>query len=198
MSRFFIDRPVFAWVVAIFIVLGGLLSLYRLPVEQYPNVGAPTININVAYPGASATTIEESVLSVIEREMNGIDGLDYMTATAMANGTGSLALTFKSGTNEDIAQVNVQNSLSQVTSRLPSSVTQNGITVSKSSTGFLMVSRLASRMAPGLPSKTRATTPCATSSPNCNVSPAWAACVNSAPKPQCASGLTRKNCAATT
>ena len=77
MSRFFIDRPVFAWVVAIFIMLGGLLSLYRLPVEQYPNVGAPTININVAYPGASATTIEESVLSVIEREKNGIDGLGY-------------------------------------------------------------------------------------------------------------------------
>ncbi len=150
MSRFFIDRPVFAWVVAIFIVLGGLLSLYRLPVEQYPSVGAPTININVAYPGASATTIEESVLSVIEREMNGIDGLDYMTATAMANGTGSLALTFKSGTNEDIAQVNVQNSLSQVTSRLPSSVTQNGITVSKSSTGFLMVVALSVKDGSGL------------------------------------------------
>ena len=150
MSRFFIDRPVFAWVVAIFIILGGLLSLYRLPVEQYPNVGAPTININVAYPGASATTIEESVLSVIEREMNGIDGLDYMTATAMANGTGSLALTFKSGTNEDIAQVNVQNSLSQVTSRLPSSVTQNGITVSKSSTGFLMVVALSVKDGSGL------------------------------------------------
>ena len=150
MSRFFIDRPVFAWVVAIFIMLGGLLSLYSLPVEQYPNVGAPTININVAYPGASATTIEESVLSVIEREMNGIDGLDYMTATAMANGTGSLALTFKSGTNEDIAQVNVQNSLSQVTSRLPSSVTQNGITVSKSSTGFLMVVSLSVKDGSGL------------------------------------------------
>ena len=139
MSRFFIDRPVFAWVVAIFIVLGGLLSLNRLPVEQYPNVGAPTIRLSVAYPGASATTIEESVLSVIEREMNGIDGLDYMTATAMANGTGTLELTFATGTDEDIAQVNVQNNLSKVTSRLPASVTQNGITVSKSSTGFLMV-----------------------------------------------------------
>ncbi len=139
MSRFFIDRPVFAWVVAIFIIFGGLLSLNRLPVEQYPNVSAPQITISVAYPGASAATIEESVLSIIEREMNGIDGLDYMTATANANGTGELELTFVSGTNEDIAQVNVQNNLAQVTSRLPASVNQNGITVSKRSSNFLMV-----------------------------------------------------------
>ena len=115
MSRFFIDRPVFAWVVAIFIIFGGLLSLNRLPVEQYPNVSAPQITISVTYPGASAATIEESVLSIIEREMNGVDGLDYMNASANANGTGELSLTFVSGTNEDIAQVNVQNNLAQVT-----------------------------------------------------------------------------------
>ncbi|MDO4643514.1 MAG: efflux RND transporter permease subunit [Cardiobacteriaceae bacterium] len=139
MSKFFIDRPIFAWVVAIFIVLAGLLSLRSLPVEQYPNVSAPTISLNVSYPGASAETIEQSVLSIIEREMNGIDGLDYMSAKASANGTGSLSLTFVSGTDEDIAQVNVQNALSKVTSRLPSSVTQNGITVSKASSNFLMV-----------------------------------------------------------
>ena len=139
MSRFFIDRPVFAWVVAIFIIFGGLLSLNRLPVEQYPNVSAPQITISVTYPGASAATIEESVLSIIEREMNGVDGLDYMNASANANGTGELELTFVSGTNEDIAQVNVQNNLAQVTSRLPASVNQNGITVSKRSSNFLMV-----------------------------------------------------------
>ena len=139
MSRFFIDRPVFAWVVAIFIIFGGLLSLNRLPVEQYPNVSAPQITISVTYPGASAATIEESVLSIIEREMNGVDGLDYMNASANANGTGELSLTFVSGTNEDIAQVNVQNNLAQVTSRLPASVNQNGITVSKRSSNFLMV-----------------------------------------------------------
>ena len=139
MSKFFINRPVFAWVVAIFIVLLGLLSMQRLPVEQYPSVSAPKINISVAYPGASAATIEESVLAVIEREMNGIDGLDYMEASASAAGGGSLSLTFKSGTDEDIAQVNVQNALARVESRLPSSVVQNGIGISKSSSSFLMV-----------------------------------------------------------
>ena len=139
MSKFFINRPVFAWVVAIFIVIAGLLALQRLPVEQYPNVSAPKITVSVTYPGASASEIEESVLSIMEREMNGIDGLDYMEATADANGSGQLSLTFVSGTDEDIAQVNVQNAVSQVTSRLPGTVTQNGITVGKQSANFLMV-----------------------------------------------------------
>ena len=139
MSKFFINRPVFAWVVAIFIVIAGLLALQRLPVEQYPNVSAPKITVSIRYPGASAAEIEESVLSIMEREMNGIDGLDYMEATADASGSGSLSLTFVSGTNEDIAQVNVQNAVSQVTSRLPGTVTQNGITVGKQSANFLMV-----------------------------------------------------------
>ncbi|EHM52406.1 efflux RND transporter permease subunit [Cardiobacterium valvarum] len=139
MSKFFINRPVFAWVVAIFIVIAGLLALQRLPVEQYPNVSAPKITVRVSYPGASAAEIEESVLSIMEREMNGIDGLDYMQATADASGSGELALTFVSGTDEDIAQVNVQNAVSQVTSRLPGTVTQNGITVGKQSANFLMV-----------------------------------------------------------
>ncbi|MDO5090998.1 MAG: efflux RND transporter permease subunit [Cardiobacteriaceae bacterium] len=145
MSRFFIDRPVFAWVVAIFIILAGLLSLTRLPIEQYPNIGAPTIQIGVAYPGARASDIEESVLALIEREMNGIDGLDYMSASANANGTGSVSLTFKAGTDADIAQVNVQNSLAQVSSRLPTAVTQNGIRVSQSNEGFLMVVALTAK-----------------------------------------------------
>ncbi|WP_298644088.1 efflux RND transporter permease subunit [uncultured Cardiobacterium sp.] len=139
MSKFFINRPVFAWVVAIFIVIAGLLALQRLPVEQYPNVSAPKITVRVSYPGASAAEIEESVLSIMEREMNGIDGLDYMQASADASGSGELSLTFVSGTDEDIAQVNVQNAVSQVTSRLPGTVTQNGITVGKQSTNFLMV-----------------------------------------------------------
>ena len=139
MSRFFIDRPVFAWVVSFFIILAGLLSLNRLPVEQYPNVSAPKITLSVVYPGASATTIEESVLAVIEREMNGLEGLDYMEASASASGRGSLTLTFKAGTDDNVAQVNVQNNLSRVTSRLPASVTQNGIGVSKQQSGFLMM-----------------------------------------------------------
>ena len=139
MSKFFINRPVFAWVVAIFIVIAGLLALQRLPVEQYPNVSAPKITVRVSYPGASAAEIEESVLSIMEREMNGIDGFDYMQASADASGSGELSLTFVSGTDEDIAQVNVQNAVSQVTSRLPGTVTQNGITVGKQSANFLMV-----------------------------------------------------------
>ena len=139
MSKFFINRPVFAWVVAIFIVIAGLLALQRLPVEQYPNVSAPKITVSIRYPGASAAEIEESVLSIMEREMNGIDGLDYMQASADASGSGELSLTFVSGTDEDIAQVNVQNAVSQVTSRLPGTVTQNGITVGKQSANFLMV-----------------------------------------------------------
>ncbi len=139
MSKFFVNRPIFAWVVALFIVFAGLLSLTQLPVEQYPSVSAPTIRIQTVYPGASAEDHEQAVLSVIEREMNGIEGLDYMTASASNNGSGSLSLTFRSGTDEDIAQVNVQNRLQQAQSRLPTSVTRNGISVTKSTSNMLMV-----------------------------------------------------------
>lgn len=139
MSKFFINRPVFAWVVAMFIIFLGLLSLKNLPVEQYPSIGAPTINVTTIYPGASAKLHEESVLSVIEREMNGIEGLDYMKASAGANGMGSLSLTFRSGTDKDVAQINVQNRIKQAEARLPESVKQNGIAVSESTTNMLMV-----------------------------------------------------------
>ncbi len=138
MSRFFIDRPIFAWVVALFIIIAGLVSITKLPISQYPQVAPPTINVQATYAGADAQTIDDSVLSVIEREMNGIDGLDYMQSTSLSNGTGTLTLTFTPETNKDIAQVMVQNRLARVESRLPSAVRQVGVQVSQASSNFLM------------------------------------------------------------
>ena len=138
MSRFFIDRPIFAWVVSIFIILAGIISIRSLPIEQYPQVTPPTIQLSVAYAGADAQTLQDSVLSIIERQMNGLEGMDYMESSALANGTGSLTITFKPGVDEDIAQVDVQNRLSQAESRLPEAVKQVGVTVRKSTSNFLM------------------------------------------------------------
>lgn len=144
MAKFFIDRPIFAWVVAIFIILAGLIGIKNLPVAQYPSVGAPTIRLTATYPGASAKVMEDSVLSVIERNMNGVEGLDYMSTSADASGSGSVTLTFTSDTDEDVAQMNVQNKLSEVLSSLPATVQQYGINVSKSQSNFLMVVMLSS------------------------------------------------------
>ena len=138
MSRFFIDRPIFAWVVSIFIILAGIISIRSLPIEQYPQVTPPTVQLSVAYAGADAQTLQDSVLSIIERQMNGLEGMDYMESSALANGTGSLTITFKPGVDEDIAQVDVQNRLSQAESRLPEAVKQVGVTVRKSTSNFLM------------------------------------------------------------
>ena len=139
MARFFIDRPIFAWVISIFIIIAGVIGIRNLPVSQYPSVAAPTIRLSATYPGASAQVLEDSVLAVIERNMNGIEGLDYMSTSASANGVGEVSLTFTPKTDEDLAQVNVQNKLSEVTALLPATVQQNGITVSKSRSNFLMV-----------------------------------------------------------
>ena len=124
MAKFFIDRPIFAWVVTLFIVVLGLVAVTQLPVSQYPPVAPPTITISAAYPGASAKTMDESVLSVIEREMNGSPGLAYMESTSQADGSGQISISFEPGTNPDLAQVDVQNRLSRATPRLPSTVTQ--------------------------------------------------------------------------
>ena len=126
MAKFFIERPIFAWVIALFIIVMGSVSITQLPVAQYPPVAPPAILISTAYPGASAQTLEDSVLSVIEREMNGAPGLIYMESVAQADGSGSITITFEPGTNEDLAQVEVQNRLSRATSRLPAAVTQQG------------------------------------------------------------------------
>jgi multidrug efflux pump len=139
MSRFFIDRPIFAWVIAIVIMLGGLLALRTLPIAQYPQIAPTTVQITATYPGADAQTVENSVTKVIEQGMTGIDHLDYMTSTSSSTGQSQITLTFTNEADPDTAQVQVQNKLQLVTSTLPQTVQNNGITVTKSSTGFLMV-----------------------------------------------------------
>jgi len=144
MARFFIERPIFAWVIALFVLVVGGVSITQLPIAQYPPVAPPAIVINAAYPGASAQTLEDSVLSVIEREMNGAPGLIYMESVAQADGSGNITLSFEPGTNDDLAQVEVQNRLSRATPRLPSAVTQQGVRVDKSRNNFLLFAILSS------------------------------------------------------
>jgi len=144
MAQFFINRPIFAWVIALFILVMGSVAITQLPISQYPPVAPPSIIVNAAYPGASAQTLEDSVLSVIEREMNGSPGLIYMESVAQADGSGSLTLTFETGTNADLAQVDVQNRLSRATPRLPAAVTQQGVRVDKSRSNFLLFTMLSS------------------------------------------------------
>ncbi|PIE43679.1 MAG: multidrug efflux RND transporter permease subunit [Gammaproteobacteria bacterium] len=138
MANFFIDRPIFAWVIAIFIILSGLVTAFFMPIAQYPPVAAPTIQIQVNYPGASAETLQQTVLSIIEREVNAADGLDYIESIANANGTGSITLTFTSDTDENKAQIDVQNLLKNAEPRLPGIVRSMGIGVTKSRSNFLL------------------------------------------------------------
>jgi len=144
MAQFFINRPIFAWVIALFVLVMGAVSITQLPISQYPPVAPPAIVINVVYPGASAQTLEEAVISVIEREMNGSPGMIYMESVAQANGTGQITLTFQTGTNSDLAQVDVQNRLGRATPRLPLAVTQQGVRVDKSRSNFLLFTILSS------------------------------------------------------
>ena len=139
MARFFIDRPIFAWVIAIVIMLAGALSISQLPLEQYPDIAPPTINISATYTGASAKTIEDSVTQVIEQQMKGLDGLVYMSATSSSAGSASISLTFSAGTDADVAQMQVQNKLQQAESRLPDAVQSQGITVTKGGGDFLLI-----------------------------------------------------------
>jgi multidrug efflux pump len=139
LSRYFIDRPIFAWVVAIVIMLAGVLAIMSLPIAQYPAIAPPSISISGTYPGASAKTVEDAVTQVIEQKMKGIDGLSYMSSSSDSAGGISLTLTFKSGTNPDIAQVQVQNKLQLATPLLPNEVTQQGLVVAKATKNFLMV-----------------------------------------------------------
>jgi len=143
-SRFFIDRPIFAWVIALFIVVLGAAAITRLPVAQYPTVAPPSIVINAIYPGASAQVMEDSVLSVIEQELNGAPGLIYMEAAADASGTGTLTATFEPGTDVAVSQIEVHNRLSRATPRLPSAVVQQGVRVDKARSNFLMFVMLTS------------------------------------------------------
>jgi multidrug efflux pump len=139
MAKFFIDRPVFAWVIAIFMMLAGLLSISRLPVSQYPEVAPPTISVAATYPGASAQTVQDSVAQIIEQQMNGIDNMRYMSSTSSSDGSLSLTLTFEQGTDPDIAQMQVQNKMQLALPLLPKEVQDYGVTVRKSTQDMLMV-----------------------------------------------------------
>ncbi|MDK4715045.1 efflux RND transporter permease subunit, partial [Rhizobium sp. CNPSo 4039] len=139
MSRFFIDRPIFAWVIAIVIMLAGTLSIFTLSISQYPQIAPTTVSISATYSGADAATVENSVTKVIEQGMTGIDNLDYMTSTSTSTGQASISLTFTNKADPDVAQMQVQNKLQLVTAQLPQTVQNTGITVSKSTSNFLMV-----------------------------------------------------------
>ena len=139
MARFFIDRPIFAWVIAIVIMLAGLLSIRELPVSQYPSIAPPAIVINARYPGASAKAIEDSVTQVVEQKLTGLDGLLYMNSASDSYGNASITLTFSADTDPDIAQVQVQNKIQTALPLLPQAVQQQGVTVAKSARNFLMV-----------------------------------------------------------
>ena len=144
MPKFFIDRPIFAWVLSLLIMLGGVLAITHLPVAQYPTVAPPSIAINANYAGASAETVQDTVTSVIEQQMNGIDNLLYMSSSSSASGQSTVTLYFNSGTDPDIAQVQVQNKLQLAMPNLPQTVQQQGITVVKSTRNFLMFFALSS------------------------------------------------------
>jgi multidrug efflux pump len=145
MARFFIDRPIFAWVVSLGILLAGFISLRALPIEQYPEVAPPSLAISVVYPGADAATLETNVTQVIEQQLNGVEGFLYMSSSSLSNGTASITLTFEAGTDIDIAQTEVQNRLSTVEARLPEEVRRQGITVRQANAGFLMIVALTSK-----------------------------------------------------
>jgi len=139
MARFFIDRPIFAWVIAIIIMLAGGLAITQLPISMYPNIAPPAVTISANYPGATAKVVQDAVTQIIERNMKGLDGLIYMSATSDASGNASITLTFESGTDPDIAQVQVQNKLQLAMPTLPQEVQRQGVNVTKSRSGFLMV-----------------------------------------------------------
>ncbi|MFK3861052.1 efflux RND transporter permease subunit [Pseudoalteromonas rhizosphaerae] len=139
MSRFFIDRPIFAWVLAIIVMLAGILAIKALPIAQYPSIAPPAISVQANYPGASARTLEDTVTQVIEQKMKGLDGLLYMSSTSESNGSATLTLTFDADTDPDIAQVQVQNKLALATPLLPQEVQRQGVSVAKSARNFLMV-----------------------------------------------------------
>ena len=145
MARFFIDRPIFAWVIALVIMLAGSLAILKLPDAQYPRIAPPAVGISASYPGASAKTVEDSVTQIIEQNMTGLDHLLYMSSQSDSSGRVSVTLTFQPGTDPDIAQVQVQNKLQQAMSLLPQEVQQQGIRVQKTSSSFLMVAAFISK-----------------------------------------------------
>ncbi|WP_375140604.1 efflux RND transporter permease subunit [Ideonella azotifigens] len=139
MARFFVHRPIFAWVIAIVIMLAGGAAITSLPVAQYPNIAPPTVRISATYTGASAETVENSVTQILEQQLTGLDGLLYFSSSSSSSGSASISVTFEEGTNADTAQVQVQNKVQQALTRLPQSVQTQGVTVTKSQSDFLMI-----------------------------------------------------------
>lgn len=139
MSRFFIDRPIFAWVIAIVVMVAGVLAIRTLPINQYPNIAPPAIQISGVYPGASAQTVQDTVVQVIEQQLNGLDNLRYISSAGNADGSFAITVTFEQGTDPDIAQVQVQNKLSLATPLVPDEVQQQGIRVAKFQINFMLV-----------------------------------------------------------
>jgi len=139
MSQFFIERPVFAWVIALFIILGGILAIPQLPVAQYPAVAPPSVSITATYPGATPETMNTSVISLLEREISGVDNLLYFESSSDTSGIASITVTFKPGTDIKLAQVDIQNQINVVEPRLPQVVRQNGVNVEAANSGFLMM-----------------------------------------------------------
>ena len=139
MAQFFIHRPIFAWVIALVIMLAGILTLTKMPIAQYPTIAPPTVTIAATYPGASAATVENTVTQIIEQQMNGLDGLRYISSNSAGNGQASITLNFEQGIDPDIAQVQVQNKLQSATALLPEDVQRQGVKVTKSGASFLQV-----------------------------------------------------------
>ncbi len=139
MAKFFIDRPIFAWVIAIILMLAGIASIFTLPISQYPTIAPPAVQISATYPGCVGEDVENTVTQVIEQQMSGLDHLLYLSSTSDDSGTATITLTFAAGTNPDIAQVQVQNKLQLATPLLPLAVQQLGTKVTKSSSSFLLV-----------------------------------------------------------
>ena len=144
MAKFFIDRPVFAWVIALFVLLAGVLAIPKLPVSQYPQIAPPTIIVNSIYPGASAQTVDESVTSLIEQEMNGAENMLYIESQSQSDGGSTVSVTFKNGTNPELAAVDVQNRLKRIEARLPQAVVQQGVTITRARSNLLMFVNLIS------------------------------------------------------
>lgn len=136
MPQFFINRPVFAWVVALFIIMSGLIALPQLPIERYPSVAPPQVTITAVYPGATPQTMNDSVLGLIERELSSLKNLLYFESSSDTSGAATITASFKPGVNPELAQVDVQNRLKTIEARLPQTVRQNGLIVEAASSGF--------------------------------------------------------------
>jgi multidrug efflux pump len=142
LARFFVNRPIFAWVISFVIMIAGTISLYVLPVEQYPDIAPPQINISATYSGASAQTVENSITQIIEQQLTGLDGMIYFSSSSSSSGTARIKVTFQQGTDPDIAQVQVQNKIEQILSRLPDDVRKQGVRVAKAQTDFLLLASI--------------------------------------------------------